>query len=149
MKKRKVLIIFGGYSTEYYISCKSAGSVVEYIDNDLFDVVKVGITIDGEWVYTEATSEQINDGLSWLELSTNKKAIISPRRNKKELLIINNDSIDEIHIDCAFPLIHGYGGEDGSIQGLLEVSNIPYVGSGINASANAIDMVLLKGIVFF
>lgn len=144
MQKKTILIIFGGCSTEYYVSCKSASGILEYIDKDLFEVVLVGVTLSGEWLLTEATSEEIQDGITWLDNRNNMNAIISPNRNKNELLVLNENVMEAIHIDCVFSVIHGHGGEDGSIQGLLEMSNIPYIGSNIAASANAMDKELTR-----
>lgn len=145
MKKRTVLIVFGGYSTEYYVSCNSASGILEYINKDQFHVVTVGITIEGKWLYTEAAPDEIKDGKSWIKHPNNKYAMISSQRGEKQLLIFDaSKCIRVLDIDCAFPVIHGYGGEDGSIQGLLEVANIPYVGSNITASANAMDKQLTR-----
>ena len=144
MQKKTILIIFGGCSTEYYVSCKSASGILGYINKDLFEVMLVGVTLNGEWLLTEATPEEIKDGITWLDNRNNMSAIISPNRNKNELLILNENMVKAIHIDCVFSVIHGHGGEDGSIQGLLEMSNIPYIGSNIAASANAMDKELTR-----
>lgn len=139
MKKKSVLVIFGGYSNEYYVSCSSAAGILSHIDTDLFEVVKIGITLEGQWILTEATAEQICDGKEWLAHDTNRPAIISPERDKNSILIFDGDAIRHQSIDCVFPLIHGFGGEDGKLQGLLELANIPYVGSGVASSANSMD----------
>lgn len=144
MEKKTVLIIFGGYSTEYYVSCKSAGGILEYIDKDKFNVIKVGVTIDGKWIYTEAEPEEIADGITWIKNKENKSALISPKRNENNLIVLDNKGSMKIHIDCVFPVIHGHGGEDGSIQGLLEICNISYVGSNVAASANSMDKYLTR-----
>lgn len=144
MKKKTVLVIFGGHNTEYYASCDSVGGMLDYIDENLFHTLKLGVTIDGEWILTEANAEEIKDGKSWLTLSTNRRAIISPERNRNSLLVFHGDGVEEKPIDCVFPLISGYGGEDGTLQGLLELTNIPYVGSTVAASANAMDKALTR-----
>lgn len=144
MEKKTILIIFGGYSTEYYVSCNSASGIIDSIDKTLFNILKLGISIEGEWIFTNATAEEIKDGVSWLKHVDNKSALISPNRNEKKLLVFEDYGLKEMDIDCVFPIIHGYGGEDGSIQGLLEVANIPYVGSNIAASANSIDKQLTR-----
>lgn len=142
--KKNVLVVFGGHNTEYYASCDSVGGMLDFIDKELFNVMKLGVTIDGEWLLTEASSEQIKDGTSWLELPNNKRAVMSPERNKHSLLVFSDNKIEEKHVDCVFPLISGYGGEDGCIQGLLELSNIPYVGSTVASSANSMDKALTR-----
>lgn len=142
--KKRILIMFGGYSTEYYVSCNSAKGILEHTDKNLFEVMQLGITIEGKWILTEATPEEIGDGITWLNNINNKSAMFSMNRNKNELLVFEKNSIKKVHIDCVFSVIHGHGGEDGCIQGLLETVNIPYVGSGVAASANSIDKQLTR-----
>ena len=139
MKKKKLLVIFGGRSMEYYAACKSVAGVVDYIDRELFEVLQIGVTYDGEWFLTKATSEEIYDGESWKKRSDNKPAIVSPVRDAGEIIILDGEEVKKESIDVIFPLICGYSGEDGRLQGLLDLSNIPYVGSGVAASANSMD----------
>ena len=139
MKKKTVLVIFGGCSSEYYVSCISAAGILSHIDINTFEVITIGITLNGQWILTEATAEQIRDGREWTKHNNNRPAIISPERDKKEILIFEGNMISNKPIDCVLPLIHGFGGEDGKLQGLLELANIPYVGSGVASSANSMD----------
>lgn len=141
--KKNVVVIFGGHNTEYYASCDSVGGMIDEFDENLFNIIKLGVTIEGDWILTNATAEEISDGKGWLKRKDNKRAIISPERNKNELLILD-DKIETLPIDCVFPLISGYGGEDGCIQGLLELSNIPFVGAGVASSANSMDKALTR-----
>lgn len=78
--KKDVLVIFGGHNTEYYASCDSVGGMLDYIDGDIFNVLKIGVTIEGDWILTNASSDEIKDGISWLKRKDNKRAIISPER---------------------------------------------------------------------
>ncbi|MFR1343458.1 MAG: D-alanine--D-alanine ligase family protein [Anaerovoracaceae bacterium] len=142
--KKDVLVIFGGHNTEYYASCDSVGGMLDYIDGDIFNVLKIGVTIEGDWILTNASSDEIKDGISWLKRKDNKRAIISPERNRNNILVFSGSDIIEQHIDCVFPLISGYGGEDGTLQGLLEIANIPYVGSNTPSSANSMDKALTR-----
>ncbi|MGN1334804.1 MAG: D-alanine--D-alanine ligase family protein [Anaerovoracaceae bacterium] len=144
MKKKELLVIFGGSNTEHYVSCTYAGSLFENIDESLFNVLKLGITVDGKWMLTEATPEEIKDGELWLRRKDNKRAIVSPERNRNSLIVFDGNTVEEKHIDCVFPLISGYGGEDGTLQGLLELANVPFVGSAVAASANSMDKVLTR-----
>lgn len=139
MNKQTVLILFGGYSTEHFASCESAANVLRHIDRERFDVLTLGITLAGDWILTDAGVEEIEGGTAWLDRPGNKKAIINPIRNSASILILEDGKCSEQHIDCVFPALHGFGGEDGSIQGLLELANIPYVGCNICASAVALD----------
>ena len=144
MSKETVLVIFGGHNTEYYASCDSVGGMLEQFDKELFEIRKLGVTIEGKWLLTEATAEEIRDGKSWLKRKDNKKAVITPERNKRTLTVWEGGEIEEIPLDCVFPLISGYGGEDGTLQGLLELANIPYVGSKVASSACAMDKQLTR-----
>ncbi len=144
MKKKTVVVIFGGSNTEYYASCDSVGGMLDYIDRNLFDVLLLGVTIEGDWILTEATSKEVQDGVSWLKREGNKRAIISPIKDRYAIFAFENNTFEEIEIDCVFPLISGYGGEDGTLQGLLELANIPYVGAKVAASANGMDKALTR-----
>lgn len=144
MEKKRVLVIFGGRSMEYYAACKAVAGLVDYIDRDLFDVLQIGVTYDGEWLLTNATSDQIYDGEAWTRLPDNKPAVITPVRNRNTITVFDGDKFYEEKVDVVFPLICGYGGEDGRLQGLLDLSNIPYVGSGVAASANSMDKELTR-----
>lgn len=143
MKKKNIALIFGGYSTEYYASCVSAANILKNFDEDMFNIIKIGITLKGEWFLTEAKSHEIDDGKKWVECN-NKACVVDLTRNSGEIIIFNESSFDKIKIDCVFLITHGYRGEDGSIQGVLEVANIPYVGCGVLASASGMDKQITK-----
>ncbi len=134
-EKKNVMTIFGGHSMEYYAGCRAFGDAIGNIDREIFNVIKVGITPDGQWLLTDATTEEIKDGDAWLKRSDNRPAFITPIYGNNDLIILEGDKYTTVHIDIAFPLIAGYGGEDGRIQGLLDLAGIPYVGSGMLASA--------------
>ena len=147
MEKRTIVIVFGGHSAEYYVSCMSAANVITNIDLERYNVEKLGITEDGKWILTQASADEIQNGTSWLHHEENRSAVISPNRNEKTLLIFDGGSVLEKKIDGVFCVIHGTDGEDGKVQGLLELANIPYVGCGIAASAIGFDKALTKDIV--
>jgi len=147
MEKKTIAIIFGGHSAEYYVSCMSAANVISNIDLDRYNIEKLGITEDGKWILTEAAAEEIHDGTSWLKKEGNRSAVISPNRNDQTLLVFEDGAVTEKKIDGVFCVIHGTDGEDGKVQGLLELANIPYVGCGIAASAIGYDKALTKDIV--
>ena len=138
-QKKQVLVFFGGVSPEYEVSCESVASIVDAISRDKYDVHCVGISKTGEWFLTQASSEEIEDGHSWLEREGNKKAVLSPDRAHKGLLVLEEDGWKHIHIDVIFPVIHGDTGEDGKLPALFELADIPYVGSGVCASACSMD----------
>lgn len=147
MGKKTIVIIFGGHSAEYYVSCMSAANVISNIDLDKYNIEKLGITEDGKWILTDASAEEIHDGTTWLKKAGNRGAVISPDRNEKKLYVFDDGKLVERNIDGVFCVIHGTDGEDGKVQGLLELANIPYVGCGIAASAIGYDKALTKDIV--
>jgi D-alanine-D-alanine ligase len=129
-RKLRVAVVFGGRSTEHAISCMSAGSVLSELDRNRFDVVPVGITVDGAWVLTSTAPAAITVGESATELSVSSDLVATPPDRVGDVLG---------GIDVVFPVLHGAYGEDGTIQGLLELAGIPYVGAGVLASAAAMD----------
>jgi D-alanine-D-alanine ligase len=129
-RKLRVAVVFGGRSTEHAISCMSAGSVLSELDRDRFDVVPVGITVDGAWVLTSAAPAAISAGEPATELSVSSDLVATPPDRVGDVLG---------GIDVVFPVLHGAYGEDGTIQGLLELAGIPYAGAGVLASAAAMD----------
>lgn len=145
--KYNVLILFGGVSSEHEISRKSAASVIKRLNKDKYNVYKAGITKDGEWMLTDAPAEYIESG-KWEKSSGNKKTSISADRTVHGMYIFEKDgSVAEKRIDAVFPVLHGRNGEDGTMQGLLEMAGIPFVGCGCMASANGMDKATAKLIV--
>lgn len=143
-KNYKILILFGGVSSEHDISCISAASVMKNIDIEKYDVTAIGITKDGKWMLTEALPEEVESG-EWSGIRTNKDAFVSPDRRDKGIIIKEIDGTYTCrHIDIVFPVLHGKNGEDGTMQGFLELAGIPYVGCDMFASACAMDKSVTK-----
>lgn len=143
----KLLVLFGGISNEHEISCLSAASILRNIDKNKYELYVIGITKTGEWKLLDNIYEDKIEKGEWYN---NKllNAVILPDRKLKSIAVFNNDnSVDFIKIDCCFPVLHGAGGEDGTIQGLLELAKIPYVGCGVASSANTIDKSITKIII--
>jgi len=149
-RKKKVVVLFGGQSTEHEVSRLSAQSVLENIDSDKYEIAMVGITRDGKWLGYDGPIDKIGTG-EWEETacgmltSSNKKALLSDGNNPgdslKNLVDINEDDRE---IDVVFPVLHGSNGEDGTIQGLFELADVSYVGSGVLGSALAMDKAYAK-----
>lgn len=135
---KKALIIFGGASSEHFVSCVSASYVISNIPTDKYEVVTVGITRDGEWYLYEGDVSLLPED-KWLTSGKCTKAVLSPDRKDKSLIVFRDDKVEKIKIDVAFPVLHGKNGEDGTIQGLFELSGIPYVGSDCCSSACCMD----------
>ena len=137
--KMCVALLFGGMSSEHEVSCISVGNFVRNIDRSKYEVLTVGITKEGRWLYTEATAEQMADG-SWEELPGNMPCVISPDRADHGMILFTPDGrVEKMHLDVAIPVLHGLWGEDGTVQGLLELAGIAYVGCGVLASAVCMD----------
>ena len=137
--KMCVALLFGGMSSEHEVSCVSVGNFVRNIDRSKYEVLTVGITKEGRWLYTEATAEQMADG-SWEELPGNMACVISPDRADHGMILFTPDGrVEKMHLDVVIPVLHGLWGEDGTVQGLLELAGIPYVGCGVLASAVCMD----------
>lgn len=143
MTKKKLAVLFGGQSSEHIVSCMSAANVIDLIDKELYDLILIGITEDGCWLKTDSVEDIRSD--SWRESRT--EAVISPDATKKCVLLTENGITTQIKIDAVFPILHGPYGEDGTIQGLLELAQIPYVGCGVLASAVSMDKLYTKIIV--
>lgn len=144
--KRQIAVIFGGQSSEHEISCLSAVNIIQGLDLDKYDIHKIGITKAGHWLYVD-TIESIRDG-SWQD-STETAAIVPDQRHQGIWKVSGSSEGKEvlaqvIPIDVAFPVLHGKNGEDGTIQGLLELAGIPYVGCGVLASAAGMDKISTK-----
>jgi D-alanine-D-alanine ligase len=138
-RKLRVGVVFGGRSTEHAISCLSAGNVLSHLDRDRFEVVPVGITQGGAWVLApddpkalETADRELPSVSDQTELATTGDA---------GLVVMEPQRVGEVlgGIDVVFPVLHGAYGEDGTIQGLLELAGIPYAGAGVLASAAAMD----------
>ena len=138
MSKTTVAVIFGGVSSEHDISLLSAASVLNNISREKYNVVCVGITKDGRWLYLGDGERDITDQ-SWERDASLPTAVLSPDRSHHGILKIENGKTETVPIDCVFPVLHGQNGEDGTIQGLFELSGIPYVGCSTIASANCMD----------
>jgi D-alanine-D-alanine ligase len=139
MSKETIAIVFGGRSSEHEISCLSAGGVLTAIDRTKYDVLLIGITKEGKWVLVPQTHQlSIVDG-KLPEVPSNAPSVVAD---------VAGFSVDgkALNVDVVFPTLHGPYGEDGSIQGFFESANIAYVGSGVLASAVAMDKSFAKPI---
>ena len=142
MSKLNVALIFGGKSGEHEVSLVSASSIYKHIDKEKYNVFTIGITKDGKWMYYEGSEENIKNG-EWVNLA-NKNVDINlvPSGNKEVGLTFEDGHTEKL--DILFPVLHGPYGEDGTIQGLFEISQIPYVGCGVLASSVGMDKLICK-----
>ncbi len=148
MTRTRVAVVFGGRSTEHAISCVSAGSVLAALDRERYDVVALGITPEGRWVLGPDDPAQL--AISGRELPAVKDgAAVALPGDPTVGLIPLEDGADLVGsvlggVDVVFPVLHGPYGEDGTVQGLLEMAGVPYVGSGVLASAACMDKAVAK-----
>ncbi|MGM9640040.1 MAG: D-alanine--D-alanine ligase family protein [Faecousia sp.] len=143
MSKLSVCVLFGGVSPEHEISLRSAESVLNNIDKSKYNVYPVGITKEGDWILYTGTDYSLLPTGQWQTWPTNRRAAISPVRDQG-LLSFEGDCVVRERIDVVFPVLHGENGEDGTVQGLLELAGIPYVGCRVASSAVAMDKTLTK-----
>ena len=146
MRKLSVCVLFGGISPEHEVSLRSAESVLNNMDPEKYNIFPVGITKEGNWVLYNSTDYSKLPTGEWLENPDNRRAAISPVRGQG-LLSFEGDCVVRERIDVVFPVLHGENGEDGAMQGLLQMAGIPYVGPHVSASAVAMDKTLTKLVV--
>lgn len=139
MSKLTLAIIFGGKSSEYPVSLHSAGSLIRNLHKEQYNVVLVGISKDGKWYLYNGDVERI-DHDAWCTSETACECVLSCSEAHKGFLKLKEDKTYElVPVDCIFPVLHGKNGEDGTIQGLFELSGIPYVGCGHMSSSVCMD----------
>lgn len=138
MEKKTIAVLFGGASSEHDVSRISVTSVLQHIPADRYDVIKVGITKDGRWLLYTGDEALIADG-SWEQVETNCPAFIAPDPTVKGLVVLRSGSYEILPIDVVFPVLHGKNGEDGTLQGLLQMNGIPFVGCDLLSSATCMD----------
>jgi D-alanine-D-alanine ligase len=148
-RKPRIAVVFGGRSSEHSISCVTAGSVLTAIDPKRYDVVPVGITTDGRWVLESGDPERlaITSADKLPEVDPTRSALALANDATSSRLVVNESgavprTLGEV--DVVFPLLHGPWGEDGTLQGLLEMAGVRYVGAGVLASAVGMDKHYMK-----
>lgn len=146
MKKLSVCVLFGGISPEHEVSLRSAEFVLNSLDPEKYNVFPVGITQNGDWILYGGTDYSLLPTGEWKTHPDNRRAAISPVRGQG-LLSFEGDCVVREWIDVVFPVLHGENGEDGAMQGLLQMAGIPYVGPHVAASAVAMDKTLTKLVV--
>lgn len=146
-KKQTIAILFGGCSTEHNISLQSASAVLEHMDTEKYQPIPIGITRKGCWYLYEGDMKKIIDG-TWESDKHCTPAVIVPDKSIHGMLLFRNASFTEtIELDAAFPVLHGKYGEDGTIQGLLELAGIPIIGCKTLTSSIGMDKALAHLVV--
>lgn len=148
-RKTRVAIVFGGRSTEHAISCVSAGAILGALDPDQYEVLPVGITREGRWVLASGDASQLSISdrrLPEITAESGSAVVFAADPTATELIVRDAaEGVSELAgVDVVFPVLHGAYGEDGTIQGMLEMAGIPYVGANVFASAAAMDKEFTK-----
>ncbi|WP_406269446.1 D-alanine--D-alanine ligase [Actinacidiphila glaucinigra] len=151
-RKPRVAVVFGGRSSEHAISVLTAGAVLSAIDRDKYDVLPIGITTDGRWALTAddpsrmAIADRALPSVEQLAESSDGTVMLPVDPASREVVYSEPGSVPKAlgDVDVVFPVLHGPYGEDGTLQGLLELSGVPYVGSGVLASAVGMDKEYMK-----
>ncbi|MEO5610723.1 MAG: D-alanine--D-alanine ligase family protein [Ornithinibacter sp.] len=147
-RRIRIALVFGGRSSEHAVSCATAASVLEALDRERYDVVTVGIAKDGHWVLAPDDSDRLRLAAGHVpEVDTDAASVIVPTSATDRTLVVHEEgrpprTLGEV--DLVFPLLHGPFGEDGTIQGLLDLADVRYVGSGVTASAVMMDKHMMK-----
>ena len=136
---KRVLVLFGGVSSEYEVSLRSAKSVIDCIDRSLWEVLTVGITKGGQWFLYSGSSASIESGAWCTDTENLTPAILSPDRLVHGLTVFRRDGVENVPVDVVFPVLHGKNGEDGTMQGFLQLAGIPFVGCDTLSSAMSMD----------
>ncbi|MDR1770782.1 MAG: D-alanine--D-alanine ligase [Hungatella sp.] len=143
MDRKTAVVLFGGQSSEHIVSCMSVVNVINHINIEKYNIVLIGITEEGRWIKTDSV-EDIEKG-TWKDGLVS--AVISPDATMGGVILIDGEKTEIVRVDVVFPVLHGLFGEDGTVQGLLELAGIPYVGCGVLASAISMDKLYTKIVV--
>lgn len=142
MSKKTIAFLFGGVSSEHDVSTVSAKGIIKNTDKEKYNIILIGITKNGEWFLFDDDIEMIpHDG--WLNSKNLKKAFISP---DTEIHGIVTENGEQIYIDAVFPVLHGKNGEDGTVQGLLQMAQIPFVGCDATSSGVCMDKAVTNAV---
>jgi D-alanine-D-alanine ligase len=146
----RLLVLFGGRSSEHGISCVSAGGILARLDPERYEVIPVGITRAGEWVLPDEGPDHWRlHGRELPEVTSGAPVALLPDPTRRALVHLAPGRAGEVvtTVDAVFPVLHGPHGEDGEVQGLLETAGVPYVGSGMCASAASMDKAVTKALL--
>ena len=143
---KQVLILFGGVSSEYAVSLRSARAVIDHIDTSRWSVTTVGITEDGRWYLYTGSSDRIENGSWCTDEAHLTPAVLSPDRSVHGLIVFSSEGVRTQRIDVVFPVLHGKNGEDGTMQGFLQLAGIPFVGCDALSSAVSMDKAMTNTI---
>ena len=135
---KNIALIFGGCSPEYEVSLQSAYAVITHIDRHKYTLILIGISRDGNWFIFDGSTEKLIDD-TWCNTDDCTPVTVHLSRTEHNLLLLKDEKTEAIHIDAVFPILHGRNGEDGTVQGMFDLIDIPVIGCGVLASALCMD----------
>ena len=138
MKKKTIAILFGGCSPEYSVSLQSAHAVCTHLDTSRYAPLLIGISAQGKWFRYDGDVGGIAAD-TWCNDTDCRPALFAPDRGMQTVLVLHADRVERIRVDAVFPILHGKNGEDGTVQGLVELAGIPLIGCGTMASSLCMD----------
>ena len=144
--KKNICVLFGGKSSEFYVSCNSARIIITNIPTERYNVIPVGITQEGDWYFYNDRIDLLSDA-KWLNSEKKYPAAFVTNSKFPGLTVFRDGNTEHIFVDAVFPVLHGKNGEDGTVQGLLDMLDIPYVGCGLLSSAISMDKSYTKMVV--
>lgn len=136
--RKKIAVLFGGCSPEYGVSLQSAAAVIRHMDREKYEPYPIGITHTGDWFYYTGEAEKI-EADTWQRDGDCTLVTVSLSRSRPGFILLKEKGAEYMEIDVAFPVLHGKNGEDGTVQGMLELAGIPVAGCGVLASALCMD----------
>lgn len=142
MKTTNLCVLFGGVSTEHDISLLSANAILQHLDREKYQIMPVGISKDGRWLYVPNWEPALMKEDAWERCADAVPVTLSVDRTRPGLFAQDGSAF--FPVDCVFPVLHGFNGEDGAMQGLLEIAGLPFVGCDTAASAMSMDKAITK-----
>ncbi len=138
MERKRVAILFGGCSSEYEVSLQSAYAVITHIDQERYEIILIGIDKTGGWYLFQGEQEDILSD-NWKQKDTCIPVAVSPDKTLHGILLLKDTGVERLSLDAALPILHGKNGEDGTVQGVLELADIPVIGCNTMSSAVCMD----------
>lgn len=138
MRRKRIAVLFGGASSEYEVSLQSAYAVMTHMDSEKYEILPIGIAKNGTWYLYRGELADIPED-NWLVEKHCVSVVVSPDKNLHGILLLKENGVEEVSLDGAMPILHGKNGEDGTVQGVLELADIPVIGCNTMSSAICMD----------
>lgn len=136
--RKRIAILFGGASSEYEVSLQSSYAVITHMDREKYEILPIGIARDGCWYLYRGELSNI-PGDNWMGENVCVPVVVSPDKSLHGILLLKEDGVERVSLDGAMPILHGKNGEDGTVQGVLELADIPVIGCDTMSSAICMD----------